>query len=831
MQLVLRLVGILGRRAFLSFGVVTFLVAALLAAVNLTSRYALKLYVEDQLRRIPWDLALYQKGGPGATLSNEFPIRVRKVSGIKQVESLAFLRARFPEGAEVLSEVDGKPLATPWLCMLAATDLSLLPPQLQLAMSKPAGGSDDGRGAVLALIGPERSMGKAFLALQGSQNFAINLQLAGQKRALFSTPLHGVIRLERDELNRWFMEQTGSVSFVPYIGVVMLMPYQADILNKFDSVATGMVPIEMAGQGDSETGHVQLAEYVPEVSFLARADRSRLISGWDIPGSLARVTGLCGQAQAAAQNSRWIGAAWSEGPRPLEPFSGDAQGRNAIWSGQGKFIPVDGGHEEGPTGGVSFIVDSTTLVLLQRKQGISELIGLVTFLVALPLLWMAWMLAANLSGLLMLNERRKLGLMRLRGIPGQRMGQALLLAVSSGGFLGGLLGLVLCSTLLLLVYERGHLPLAVLLQPQQLLLFAGFLIITLALALLVSWRLVRYATTISPLEASGRIAGSEAAKAAVRFGPLQGAALLLGAYTLGGLIFHFSMSSRIPVLKPVDQVLDFVGFPLFLYGIATLLVSRKSWIQRLLGPVLRSIGGRLGIFALRHIAVKPHRTVSFLLIVGLMATISLYPLITSRSFADKAVRGAQVQMGTDWQVAFNSPSLVDADKLRDSLGSQMDWLGPQIQKVRDALGQVKGVRSTTYIAEGLLPSFYLPGYGLRGVPIYLIGDVDSYLRNVYSEPELGLGDKFASMIQKFNAGNVAVSPQVADFWNLSPGATVLLGMDAQRKTLFAPDSGTLAFLPGTPPRTVTDRQGFVQARVDYLNYLFSNNAYVVGKAN
>src|SRR5215471_17817918 len=171
MQLVLRLVGILGKRAFLSFGVVTFLVAALLAAVNLTSRYALKLYVEDQLSRIPWDLALYQKGGPGATLSNEFPIRVRKVTGIKQVESLAFLRARFPEGAEVLSEVDGKPLATPWLCMLAATDLSLLPPQLQLAMSTPgAGGSNDGRGAVLALIGPERSMGKAFLALQGSQN-------------------------------------------------------------------------------------------------------------------------------------------------------------------------------------------------------------------------------------------------------------------------------------------------------------------------------------------------------------------------------------------------------------------------------------------------------------------------------------------------------------------------------------------------------------------------------------------------------------------------------------------------------------------------------------
>ena len=51
-------------------------------------------------------------------------------------------------------------------------------------------------------------------------------------------------------------------------------------------------------------------------------------------------------------------------------------------------------------------------------QNIARLIGVVSLLVALPLLWMAWVLAANLAGLLMLNERRTLGLMRLRGISG-----------------------------------------------------------------------------------------------------------------------------------------------------------------------------------------------------------------------------------------------------------------------------------------------------------------------------------------------------------------------------------------------------------------------------
>ena len=57
-----RLLGILGWRTMLTFGLVTFLVGALLATVNITSRYALKTYVDDQLGRIPWDLAVYQQG-------------------------------------------------------------------------------------------------------------------------------------------------------------------------------------------------------------------------------------------------------------------------------------------------------------------------------------------------------------------------------------------------------------------------------------------------------------------------------------------------------------------------------------------------------------------------------------------------------------------------------------------------------------------------------------------------------------------------------------------------------------------------------------------------
>ena len=89
-----RLIAILGQRAFWSFAVVTLLVAALLAAVNITSRHALKSYVEDQLERISWDLAMIQT--TGFTLTSELSQRMSSVEGLEQVESLVLLRARLP---------------------------------------------------------------------------------------------------------------------------------------------------------------------------------------------------------------------------------------------------------------------------------------------------------------------------------------------------------------------------------------------------------------------------------------------------------------------------------------------------------------------------------------------------------------------------------------------------------------------------------------------------------------------------------------------------------------------------------------------------------------
>lgn len=805
-----RLLGILGRRTLLGFSLVSFLAGALLAAVNITSRHALKAYVEDQLARIPWDVAVYHQGALAG--DRTLHAYVAANPDVTRVESLAFLRARFPETGEVEAQVDGKPFVTPWLCLMAASDASILPPALGHALARGASSSLGGRGAVLALVGPEFSIGRSLHTLQGAREFSLRVHFENQPRHVFSTPIREVMRLDRAELNSWLMDQTGSPSFIPYIAAVLLMPFDWDVLTRYDTVASGFVPPEVLAPGQ-DVAHIALAEYAPELVYLARVDRTRLVSGWDLSSSLARVRALAARLRHGAVDSAPAAADAVDPDQPHAHAGGEADDHGEKFGG--------------PT---RFVVDSVTEVLLQRMRGTARQIGVVSLLAALPLLWTAWVLAANLAGLLMLNERRTIGLMRLRGVPGEMIGRALLLAVVAGGGGGGLLGLAAGSVLPLLALE-GRIPAGVLGEPRQVAMYVVFLLVSVGIALFAGRRLVLYALSISPLEASARVSESEAAKAALRFGLLQGLALALGAYVLAGWLTGVSLSSRATWLGGVDRLLGFLGLPLFLYGLATLLASRRDRIQRAMQPLLVPIGGVLGGLALQHAARKPHRTMAFLLIVALMSSVSLYPIVTIGSFEDRARRGARVQVGLDWQVFYNAPDLLSGEPLSGGAERQLAALKPRIEDLLVSLRRIDGVKATAHAIEAVLPAFFLPGYGLRGVPLYLLGGGDAYRAAAYSEPSLGVSQPYQELLARTRQGEIAVSPPVADFWRLRPGSQMLLGKDAAGRAVSARAAGVLAFLPGLPPRAVGDRQGYVQARVDYLNQLFGANAYLVAGAD
>jgi hypothetical protein len=765
----------------MAFGIVTLLVAGLLAAIHLASHHALKLYVEDQLSRLSWDIALYQTSD--FTISEEVGPKLRAIQGLTRVESLSFLRSKPPP--EAILMVDGKPLASPWVSILSATDINLLPPE-----ARPVATQKDG--AFLALIGPEQHMGKAFLALQGSRSFSVRVYSEHKKQSagLFSLRLRGIVRLERSEVNRYFMDEIGSISFVPYIGVILVVPHNFELLQRFDALSRGAL-------GDHADIHVTAGEYLPEVVHLARVDRKALISGWDIPGSLARLEKLHAEVEQAS--------------RAL-----------------------------GPT----IFVDNAILVLLKRMAEISRLIGLATLLIAIPLLGIAWMLASNLSSLLILNERRKLGLMRLRGVPGKLLGQSLLISIGLGGLIGGTIGLILGTLIPLYIYEGGVVSWETLAQVQRPLLMLLFLIVGLVLVLLISRRLVRYATTISPLEASRRVAVSETGQARARWRILEWLALLVGAYKIGGWIFDFQLSSYLtfheddgawwtgiaPAVLAFDRALDFVALPLFVYGLVALLVAQPRLIGGLLGSVTYFVGGKLRSLSLKHMSLKPHRISSFLLIVGLMASVSLYPSIASKSFEDKAMRGATVQVGSELHISISSNDLVSAEQLDQGLGGQIQAMRTVV-KNRLAAFQHGDVLSVDPLFEAILPGFFFPGYGMSGVPLYLLDDTQRYLKNAIFEEKLGVSAKFSDVINVLGEQQVAASPPVAAFWDLGPGEPVLLGGDVNKKPVLVPAGGVVGFLPGMPPRSISDRQSFVSARIDYLNYLSSTDAYLVGTAD
>jgi len=865
MRVSLRLMRVLGGRVFWSFALVTFLMAALLASVNLASRFALKDYVSGQLERTPWDFTVFQTGGND--IRQSVAKTIRSVTGVESVEVLAILRARLlPSISEIL--VDNKPLQTPWLTLIAASESSLLPPQLQMLVDDDGSGGNAHRETrpILALVGPDNAMGEAFRALQGAKEFSVQVKSATAQRSVFTTQLDGVVRLDRDELSRWLMDQMGAPAYVPPIGAVLLMPYDPDVdansLKEFDMLARGVVPADMLASESTtadERIHEQQAEYIPEVIYLARLNRSELISGWNIEESLARVVNL---------RSDVLRTLAPRGQRVVVPLDGtktqeniasmkksifeDFFIRNAIASekisqvknaynnsvpsltkGKPGLIkvhdpgdPPDHHDNENVSG---YFVDSTTQVLLLQMSEMARLIGIMTLLIAIPLLWMGWMLASNLSGLLMLNERRKLGLMRLRGVPGRKLGRTLLLSVSSGGFLGGIAGIVIGSLLLLMIYERGSLPLHVLLQPEQLVILVIFLLITVILSLLVSARLITYATTISPLEASGRFASSEAAITSVKFGVVQFSALVIGMIVLAGWVFSYSVIELIPSerIRSIAVVFDFLALPLFLYGVITLLGSRRTWIQALMSPFQKMLGGRVGLLTKRHMAAKPHRSVAFLMIIALMASISLYPTIGSKSFEDKAIRGARVQIGSDWHFTFNSPDLAGANNLRGALDTQLSAINPAMKEIAKLTSQVDGVDSVQFMIEAFLPSFYVPGAGIRGVPLYLLNETEIHKNNPYAEAELGLDDSFEAILQRVQDGGIAVSPAVAEFWEPEVGKQLRIGIDESKNTISVPAAGILVHLPGMPSRSVTNREGYVQSRVDYLNYLFEQAAYTL----
>ncbi|MGK0298942.1 MAG: hypothetical protein ACI9XC_002567 [Gammaproteobacteria bacterium] len=779
---------ILGKRSFAVFALVTFLIVAILASVNIASRFALKQYVEDQLSRINWDISAYQTGDVAAI--PEVTSALENTEGISDHNNLLFLRNSMT--TEDIAYIDGQPIRMPWLSLLTTTDISILPLNIRPQEGK----------AVLVLVGTKSQMGNAYAELQNRKRFELKIEndhtgeedhhegeeVADEHTAVsvdvFDLDLERTIRIERKDLNRWFLEQTSSPSLIPEIGTILVIPYDEEIINSFDELARGIVT-----QHDDGDIHEEAGNYFPDIIHLLKVDTEELISGWDINGSLGKLIEL----QTLLDSNTF-----AIGPRVF--------------------------------------IDNSTKVLLERMNDTAQKVGLISLLIALPLIWVGWILMGNLSGMLLLNERRKFGLMRLRGVSGKVMGRALQLSIGTGALLGGILGAVIGTLLPIWIYEGGLLPFKTILIIQQPYILLTFIVIGVGVALAVSRKLVKYASTISPLEASGRVVNSESEQGNVSFGITGFIALVLGSYKIISWIMSYSISadSESKWLISLDQALDFAGFPLFVYGLVTFLVSRKTLMNKVLNMIVAVIGGSLRHLTVKHISTRPQRIAGFLLIVAMMTTIGLYPTVMTAVFDNKIERGTQVQVGSDIQLTLNASDIVSNELLASGgVAEQYRALQKEIPQLIETMKNVEGVRNVTWtLFEGVSDGVYMPGYGFNGLPLYFMPDKDAYMEAVYSEESLAQEGGFNDLMNRLPEGQVVMSPAVASFINKAPGETTSLGRNINGADMIKAEvAGALWYLPGSPLVSVTDRESFDTARIDYVNYLFSNNAYLAVDPN
>ena len=126
------------------------------------------------------------------------------------------------------------------------------------------------------------------------------------------------------------------------------------------------------------------------------------------------------------------------------------------------------------------------------------------------------------------------------------------------------------------------------------------------------------------------------------------------------------------------------------------------------------------------------------------------------------------------------------------------------------------------------------GTGSTALPLYFLPDKNSYLESVRHEESLAQQGGFVDLVGQLPEGGVILSARRIHFYRQdAPGESTLCwgGRRTARtwsaRGLPAP-SGTC---PGSPAVSISDRESFDAARIDYVNHLFSNNAYIVADPN
>lgn len=791
------LLKVIGRRILLGYGAVALLSVSVLTSLYMTSRYGLETYVADQIRRIPWEICVLQRGE-----TQRFPelqTEYRKLPGVREVEALGFLRLR--NIVPVRLEIANQAASVRWVAFVSASNERLLPPELREGLhgSSPrlieaalvgSGGHDPDANRQNMSAGSQVRFGVSVdPEYQEEEHSGHDQGRAQQKpwRVLFEGELaSNPPQVERQEFNRWMLREVGALSYLPEEAIIFLVSPE-----QFQDLATQFHGLFLSSEGLH--GGDSPPPYVPEMTHLIRLDREALVSSWDLEGSLRRLQPKVQTIYDSAQN--------------LTPFA---------W------------------------ISSDLVRLLTRMSEIARMISLATLLIAIPLLWMGWVLARWLGRLLVLNQRRLIGLGLLRGISTRDAERSVLLALVLGGSIGGLCGLILGTGVPVLAYSlAGHSipPTSVLLE--ALAYFGAFLIVGVVLAVLSGRDVLVFVRRLTPREAIAGHEGEAAEKAAPRLSWYYVAsflaALALGTYKIGSWIAgqpllltttgNLFPERVVGVLVVFEGILSFVAVPLLLYGLAGLLLWRVAMVQKAISALTAPWVGHLDWFVSQYMALRRYRVAQLLFVAGMATSLSLMPQIAGDGFYDRILRGIQTSLGADVLLEFNTQELGRIPVGPTSLERYHEAVQPQVRQLRDLIQKENGVSSVAVIQQYMIPSIYIPGQS--GLLLNLIDDPGNYLKMVRYEDRLGLTRRFSQTIASLQDHNVLGSQGLFRTRAIQLKKPVILGYDSKGGEILVQFSDIIAYLPGQPALGIEQREGYATAEIDYLNYLLGADARMV----
>ena len=803
------LLRVFGFRVGAVFCLVCAVLVAVLSGLYLSSNYAIEGYVARQLGRLPWDATVIQQGELGSY--ENLHHQIQEIPGVDRVETVGLLRLQRGNG-NIGVDVNGKPLDTRWIAFVAASDPALLPVDLRRpvpAAEAPAAG---------AVPANEMSVQAAFVTGGRNGNTQIKIPVGSVLRvypirdqdhdddgdpAEAAEHAHELLaadvpdtlfearialppaQVDRAEFNRLMLERVGALSYLPEDTVVVAVPIAS--YQHLASVLDGVFLNDEAVHGGDES-----PPYLPELTHLIKIDQSALIDPWDLSASLRGIEPILRRILESA--------------RGVTPFS---------------------------------YANSDLYRLLGHMLQVSQLVGLVTMLVAIPLICLAWVVADLAGGLLIMHERRTIGLTLLRGVPMSAVSRVLNLSLAGGGVAGAVLGLVLGLGLTVLGYRLLGRPFP---SAGVFIRDATYLAVVMSAGVIFSLisgrRMVRRFKRMTPLEATARVTSDGVERGPARPSKAYVAAvfiaLLLGAYKIFVWITGHSLGTLLagggePVLPPglrvVGSMGNFAAVPLFLFGAVGLVRIFRS-PQYAATFLAVPIAGKLAGFVANHMAQNRRRVMSALFLASLAMAITVLPQVSADSFLNRVTRGVHVALGGDLKLEYNLIDLSGGKNDVAALGQYRTLAAPKQKLIEDSLRRNSKVEEVASIEQYVFPAFYLPDQS----DLYLdvVSDRDAYLKTAYFEEALGVVRPFSKSIGGQGDSALTISRGFRQVRSVPLGADVFL--DDQDLSLGTRFDNVVAFLPGQPTATVTDREGFANAAVDYLNYLVAADARVIGSA-